>query len=145
MAMAFPFITYSTPPSFSPLATVVIDSIARDGSNHLPLFELPESKAATTFLPSVVRGASCSTAAQNMTFVPSTLQQQQHEGAPQAQQPPPRLSSRVLCSGYLTKLGQNLPTWKRRYFELTQGTLFYFASDKERGGRPKGVDFYLFL
>ena len=44
---------------------------------------------------------------------------------------------KVICAGYLTKLGQKMPTWKRRYFELLPSMLIYYASqgdyDKPRG------------
>jgi hypothetical protein len=52
-----------------------------------------------------------------------------HEGVP----PPPR---RLKC-GFLTKQGDMVKSWRRRYFVLTDWTLQYFQSKESRS--PKGV------
>jgi len=36
-----------------------------------------------------------------------------------------------LKSGYLTKLGQNFKTWRRRWFVLTEETLTYYKTQDD--------------
>ncbi|XP_077494597.1 uncharacterized protein CG43867 [Amblyomma americanum] len=41
-------------------------------------------------------------------------------------------------SGYLTKLGGKLKTWKRRWFVLANGTLRYYKAQSDVGRKPHG-------
>ncbi|XP_077529022.1 uncharacterized protein CG43867 isoform X2 [Haemaphysalis longicornis] len=56
------------------------------------------------------------------------------------QEEPPVLPSeeRAEKSGYLTKLGGKLKTWKRRWFVLANGTLRYYKAQSDVGRKPRG-------
>lgn len=54
----------------------------------------------------------------------------------QAQKKEPQ-SRKVIYASYLTKLGQKMPTWKRRYFELLPSMLIYYANQEVRD-KPRG-------
>jgi hypothetical protein len=54
---------------------------------------------------------------------------------------PPPVGGSIDLAGWLSKLGPGVVEgWKKRYFVLREDRkLFYYASDKEIGGTPKGV------
>ncbi|KAH9379563.1 hypothetical protein HPB48_016416 [Haemaphysalis longicornis] len=59
---------------------------------------------------------------------------------PPCQEEPPALppEERAEKSGYLTKLGGKLKTWKRRWFVLANGTLRYYKAQSDVGRKPRG-------
>ncbi|KAH8032116.1 hypothetical protein HPB51_023226 [Rhipicephalus microplus] len=50
----------------------------------------------------------------------------------------PALPEPAEKSGYLTKLGGKLKTWKRRWFVLANGTLRYYKAQSDVGRKPRG-------
>ncbi|XP_076065828.1 uncharacterized protein CG43867 isoform X3 [Oratosquilla oratoria] len=50
----------------------------------------------------------------------------------------PRRESSLEKSGYLTKLGGKLKTWRKRYFVLKDGTLTYWKSQSDVHRKPAG-------
>src|SRR5690242_2319371 len=46
----------------------------------------------------------------------------------------------ILKAGYLTKLGKQIKSWKRRYFILTESYLMYFENDKPNAKLKGCVD-----
>ncbi|KAK3853635.1 hypothetical protein Pcinc_039837 [Petrolisthes cinctipes] len=50
----------------------------------------------------------------------------------------PRRESSLEKTGYLTKLGGKLKTWKKRYFVLKDGTLTYWKSQSDIHRKPAG-------
>ncbi|KAB7506302.1 Uncharacterized protein Anas_04819 [Armadillidium nasatum] len=50
----------------------------------------------------------------------------------------PRYETSLEKSGYLTKLGGKLKTWKKRYFVLKDGSLSYWKSQSEIHRKPAG-------
>lgn len=54
------------------------------------------------------------------------------------QEAQPVVPERGEKSGYLTKLGGKLKTWKRRWFVLANGTLRYYKAQSDVGRKPRG-------
>lgn len=53
----------------------------------------------------------------------------------------PKISSNLYKEGYLTKQGEIIQSWKRRFFILRAKKLYYFKNEKKAksGAKPIGI------